>query len=294
MSAARGALVALGVVVALAALAVQLFVDGLYGGLAAPHSIPHHIAGDWPFALAQRTGIDRIAPVRTTLVSGALVRNEPARALALLADMGDSPDLLDLRGRAILMTGDAAKALQLFAAAGDFVTASAAIDVLANTDPRAALAVVRDFERQLDARASEPEIGAEAAWREGVIAAFAAHQYPADAPALERESEDAFGRALARAPNEEKYLLNYAFAALRLGDVKTANGAYDRAAQVVPDSVDAFVGVAVARAVRGDCAASRSAIARAQTLATEQHLDADPKAAGFESPVLAAFARCAQ
>ncbi len=292
MSAARGALVAAGVVMLCAALAVQLFVDGLYGSLAAPHSIPHHVAGDWPFTLAQRFGLDRSEVVRTTLVRAALVRNEPARAAALLAGMPDTTDVLDLRGRTAMAAGDDAAALRYFSAAGDFVTASAAIEAMGRSDPRAALVVIRDLEKQLDARASEPEIGAEAAWREGVIAAAASLRYPDDAPALLRESEDAFGRALARAPNEEKYLLNYAFVALRLGDVKTANGTYDRAAQVVPDSVDAFVGVAVTRAMRGDCAASRDAIVRARSLAGEQHLDADPKAAGFEPPSLAAFARC--
>ena len=67
-------------VVALPALAVQLIGDGLYGALAVPGSLPHALAGEWPFALAARTGLDRIAAVRVALARGAIVRGEPARA----------------------------------------------------------------------------------------------------------------------------------------------------------------------------------------------------------------------
>lgn len=288
----RGALIVVAAVVALAALGVQALADGLYGALATPHSLPHHLAGDWPFAVAEKTGLDRIGVVRVMLARGAIVRNEPARAVALLAPLGDSPDIADLRGRAALAAGDAASALRDLAAAGDFVTASSAIDALGQTDPRAALAVVHDLEARLAARASGPEIAAEAAWREGVIAAIAATRYPAAAADYDRESADAFARALARAPNEEKYLLNYAFAALRIGDATNARTAYARAAQVVPDSVDAFVGVAVSAAVLGDCATARTAFAQAKGFAAGQQRNADPVAAGYAAPAIAAFTRC--
>lgn len=288
----RGVPIAVAAVVALAALGVQAMADGLYGSLASPHSLPHRIAGDWPFAVAESTGLDRIGVVRIMLARGAIVRNEPARAVALLAPLGDGPDVIDLRGRAALAAGDATGALRDFAAAGDFVTASSAIDALGQADPRAALAVVHDLEARLAARASGPEIAAEAAWREGAIAAMASERYPADSAAFDRESVAAFSRALARAPNEEKYLLNYAFAALRVGDAASARTAYTRAAQVVPDSVDAFLGVAITAAVLGDCGSARTAFAHAQTFAGEQHRLADPAAAGYTTPMLAAFAHC--
>jgi tetratricopeptide (TPR) repeat protein len=292
LSALRGSIVALATVMLLAALAIQLLFDGLYGSVAAPHSLPHHIAGDWPFAVIDRTGLARVAGVRVMLARAALVREEPARARALLAGLPESPDVMDLRGRAAFEAGDPAASLRDFAAAGDFIAASTAIDALVASDPRAALAIVHDFEQQLAERAAAPEIAAEVAWREGVIAATAAARYPADALRYDREALAAFDRALARAPNEEKYLLNAAFAGLRLGDATGARRRYERAAQVVPDSVDAFLGVAVTAAVSGDCAAARAALGRARTFAAEQRRVADPAAAGYAEPMRAALARC--
>jgi tetratricopeptide (TPR) repeat protein len=290
-----GARTALGVAVAaivLLALAAQFVADGLYGSIAVAPSLPRALAGDWPFDLMARTGLDRIPAVRVELARGAIVKNEPARATALLAPLADTPDVIDLRGRAALLANDPATALRNFAAAGDFIAAQAAIDALGTSDPRAALALVRDFERRLAAGGSDPEIGAEVEFREGGIAAAAAARYPAEAEAYERASLDAFAQALARAPNEEKYLLNYAFAALRIGEAEGARRTYERAAQVVPDSVDAFLGVAVTAAALGDCAASRTAFARARAFASEQHRVADAAGAGYATDVRAAFARC--
>jgi tetratricopeptide (TPR) repeat protein len=279
-------------VLALVALAVQAFSDGLYGALAVPGSLPHALAGDWPFALAARSGLDRIGAVRVALARGALVGNEPARAAALLAPLPATAGVVDLRGRAAWAQGDAAAALRDFAAAGDYIAAQTAIDALGARDPRAALAIVRDFERRLAAGAASPEIGAEVEWREGQIAALAAQRYPREAAAYERAALAAYRRALARAPDEEKYLLNYAFTALLLGDAAAARSAYARAAQVVPDGVDALVGVAAAAAALGDCPSARTALARARAYAADQHRAADPAAAGYAPAVRSALRRC--
>jgi hypothetical protein len=292
LSAVRGSLGALCVVLLLVALAAQLVADGLYGSIAVAPSVPRALAGDWPFDLLARTGLDRIPAVRVELARGAIVRNEPARATALLAPLASTPEVIDLRGRTALLANDPAGALRDFAAAGDFIAGQAAIDALGTRDPRAALVIVRDFEARLAAGGSAPEIAAEVDWREGVIAAAAAARYPADAAAYDRASLDAFARALALATNDEKYLLNYAFAALRIGDAEGARRTYERAAQVVPDSVDAFVGVAVTTADLGDCAASRTALARARVFASQQHRTVDPVGAGYDADVRAAFARC--
>jgi tetratricopeptide (TPR) repeat protein len=293
LSGARRSLVALGAAVVLAALAAQLFGDGLYGALAVDGSIPRRLAGDWPFALAARSGLDRIGPVRVALARGALVQNEPARALALLAPFPASAEIVDLRGRAELERGAAPAALHDFAAAGDFIAAGAAIDALGARDPVAELALVRDFAQRLAANAASPEIGAEVDWREGQIAAQAAAAHPDQATAYQRAALAAYRRALDRAPDEEKYLLNDAFTALVLGGAADARATYQRAAQVVPDSVDAFVGIAVTSAVLGDCAAARAALAQARDAAVAQHVAVDPAAAGFAPAARAALARCA-
>ena len=292
MIALRRPFAALAALVVVLAGVAQLMGDGLYGTLATTHALPHMIAGDWPFALAERSGLDRIAPLRLALARAAIVRGEPDRAVALLATLPESGDVDDVRGRAALAVNDMPLALRSFEAAGDFVTATAAIDALAATDPRAALNVVRAFIVRLDARRSMPEIAAEATFREGTIAAIAGERYPSEADAFYRESAAAFDSALARAPNEEKYLLNAAFAELRIGHAGNARRAYARAAQVVPDSVDAFVGVAASSAATGDCPSARTAMTRARSLAPQQHRVADPVADGYAAPVLGALARC--
>jgi tetratricopeptide (TPR) repeat protein len=292
LSAVPRSLIALGCVIAALALAVQLFSDGLYGTLAVTPSLPAALAGDWPFELSAVLGLERSAHVRRALARGAIVRSEPARALAYLAPLPATAEVSDLRARAELAANDPARALRDFVAAGDFIAARSAIDALSTADPRAALGLVRDFERRLAARAASPEIAAEVDWSEGGIAALAAARYPRAAAQYERESLAAFSRALARAPNEEKYLLNAAFAALRLGDAGRARALYVRAAQVVPDSVDAFVGVAVTAAAQADCASARGAIARARVFAAQQHRSADAAGDGYAPDVLAAAGRC--
>jgi tetratricopeptide (TPR) repeat protein len=292
LSAARRTLVVLGAALALLALAVQIISDGLFGSLAATPSLPRALSGAWPFALGNALGFDRSAHIRRALARGAIVQGLPAQALVLLAPLPASPEVTDLRAQAELAANDPARALRDFAAAGDFIAARSAIEALSTTDPRAALVLVRDFERQLAQRAAPPEIAAEVYWSEGGIAARAAALYPNDALAYDRAALAAFARALARAPNEEKYLLNDAFAALRLGDTAQARAAYVRAAQVVPDSVDAFVGIAVTAAVQGDCASARTALQRARAFADRQHRTADPGGAGYAPAVLGALGRC--
>ncbi len=239
----RRSLVAFAALVALLALAVQLAADGLYGVVAEPGSLPYALAGDWPFALAQRTGLDRVGALRVALARGALARADPGRAQAVLAPLPGTATVVDLRGRVALAAGDPALALDDFAVAGDFIAAQAAIDALAARDPVQALAIVRSFERTLNAAKAEPEIAAEVAWREGQIAALAAARAPGQANGYLRDALAAYGRALALAPDDEKYLLNEAFVALELGDAAAACATYARAAQVVPGSADALAGL---------------------------------------------------
>jgi tetratricopeptide (TPR) repeat protein len=292
LSGVRGSLLGIAAALVVVAAIAQGSADGLYGAIALPWSVPHALAGDWPFDLAARTGLDRFPIVRLELARGAIVRNEPARATALLATLPDSSDVVDLRGRTALLSSDAATALRDFAAAGDFIAAQAAIDALDVRDPRAALALVRDFEQKLAQNATDPEISAEVEFREGEIAAVAAGRYPAEADYYARASLDAFARALERAPDEEKYLLNYAGAAMRTGDVEAAKRTFLRAAQVVPDSVDAFTGIASTAAALGDCATARTAFAQARRFAALQQRTVDATGDGYAPDIRAAIARC--
>lgn len=263
-------LVAAAIVLAVLAAAVQAGASALYGELGTPGSLPHRIAGNWPFAVAERLGLEQLPPLRTGFARAAVFRGDDAEAQRLLASLGDSPDADDLRGRLALHQGDTADALRWFARAGDFVSARATIDELAARDPQAAYAVVRGFDERLSHGVTSPEIDAEVIWREGQIAAAIAYAQPAQSARYNRLALADYARALALAPNEETYLLAFGYQALVVGEPVRSQAAYDSAVRVVPDSVDAYVGRAVADATLGDCAASHAALANARRFAAQQ------------------------
>lgn len=265
----RAFALALALVVVLAAAGVQAASSALYGSLAVPGSLPARIAGDWPLRVAERLGLDRIGTVRFALARAAVFRGDDADAQRLLAGLGNadpaSPvtlaDVADLRGRLAQHDGDAPNALRWFTVAGDFAAARGTIDALAVRDPSAAYAVIRAFDERLGRGSPTPEVEADLVWREGQIAAAIGLGNPAQAEHYYRLALDAYRRALALAPNEETYLLAFGYQSLVLADPRGARDAYATAARVVPDSVDAFVGLAAADAALGDCSAARRALA---------------------------------
>lgn len=259
----RRAAVALAVIVVLVAAAVQVMTSALYGALGIPGSLPARLDGAWPLRVAERTGLDRVGPVRIALARAAVFRGDDADAQRLLTAAGSGATADDLRGRLALREGDANAALQWFAAAGDFAAARGIIDALAARDPRAAYDVIRRFDERIAGGTATPEVAADLLWREGQIAAAVAYAAPAEAARYNRLALEAYRRALALAPNEETYLLAFGYQSLVLGDPRGARDAYVTAARVVPDSTDAFVGWAAASAALGDCATARRALAEA-------------------------------
>lgn len=282
-----------GIVIVLVAALVQLAASATYGELAATPSLPHAIAGDWALRDALALGLDRIPPLREPLARAAVARGDTAAAERLLATLGNSADADDLRGRLAQARGDRAAALAWFSTAGDFVAAEPTIDALAQRDPVAALAVIGDFDRRLARRAAAPEIAAEIAWRSGQIAAAAAYAHPAERARYDAAALADYRRALARAPNEETYLLAYGYQALVVARPAESEAAYREAVRSVPDSVDAFVGLAAASSILGDCATARDAYARAVGFAVEQRRPRDV-AAGYSSLIRSALARCGE
>jgi predicted Zn-dependent protease len=262
----RIAAVVVAFAIGLLAALIQVASSAVYGELAVAGSVPRALAGDWPLRAALRLRLDRVPALRAPLARAAIFRGDTALAQRLLATLstGD-PSVNDLRGRLALRSGDAAAALRWFAEAGDFVAARPAIDALAERNPREAYALIGRFDERLGGGASA-EIGAEVLWREGQIAAAVAYSDPALSERYNRLALDAYRRALQRAPNEETYLLAYGYQALVIGDAAGAREAYRNAVRVVPDSIDAFVGLAAANATLGDCPAARIALARAGSL----------------------------
>ena len=81
-----------------------------------------------------------------------------------------------------------------------------------------------------------------------------------------RDAETSYERALALAPNEETYLLAAGFQSLANGDAAAAARFYTHAAEVVPNSADAYAGLAWTAAAAGDCAHAREHLAHARAL----------------------------
>ena len=249
---------------ALAALlgAVQLASSAAYGDLAVRPSLPAALH-------------DHASNLLRPLLGGARARAEAAvhdgdlaTAERLVAPLPNDAETADIRGRIAEAHGDRDAAVQQYVRAGDVVRAQALIDKLATTDPDRALAdqALLVAAHQDDANAGE--VRGEAWWRLGQLQAAAGYRNPAQRAAYWRKAEASYERALALAPNEETYLLAAGFQSLANGDVPAASRWYAHAADVVPNSADAYAGLAWTAAAVHDCAHARDALARARALRT--------------------------
>ena len=247
---------------ALAALlgTVQLASSAAYGDLAVRPSLP---------ALLH----DRVPKLFRPLLGGPRARAEAAvhdgdlaTAERLAAALPDDAESADVRGRIAEARGERDAAVQLYVRAGDVVRAQALIDALAATDPDRALTdqAMLVAAHQDDARAGE--VRGEAWWRLGQLQAAAGYRDAAKRADFWRKAEASYERALDLAPNEETYLLAAGFQSLANGDAAAASRWYAHAADVVPNSADAYAGLAWTAAASHDCARARDNLARARSL----------------------------
>src|ERR1700681_4767904 len=256
---------------ALAALlgAVQLAWSAAYGDLAVRPSLPAALH-------------DRVPGLFRPLLGGARARAEAAvhdgdlaTAERLAATLPNDAESADVRGRIAEARGDRDTALQQYVRAGDVVRAQALIDALAA--------------HQDDAGAGE--VRGEAWWRLGQLQAAAGYRNPAQRAKYWRKAETSYERALALAPNEETYLLAAGFQSLANGDVGASARWYAHAADVVPNSADAFAGLAWTAAAAHDCARARDNLARARALRAA--MTTAPAADPVDAPLVgAALKRC--
>jgi tetratricopeptide (TPR) repeat protein len=247
---------------ALAALlgAVQLASSAAYGDLAVRPSLPAALHAAAPALLRPFLGSAQ-ARAEAAVHDGDL-----ATAERLAAGLPNDAESADVRGRIAEAHGDREAAIQQYIRAGDVVRAQALIDALAATQPDRALA---DQALLVAAHANDAnagEVRGEAWWRLGQLQAAAGYRNPAQRTAYWRKAETSYERALALAPNEETYLLAAGFQSLANGDVAAASRWYARAAEVVPNSADAYAGLAWTAAASHDCAHAREHLARARTL----------------------------
>jgi tetratricopeptide (TPR) repeat protein len=263
---------------------VQIASSAAYGDLAVRGSLPAVLHAIDPWLLRPVLGG---AGARA---AAALHNRDTAEASALVAGLPDDAESADLRGRLLEWEGDRDGAIAAYVRAKDFTRAQGLIAAEGGHDIERAL---RDQQRLVAALSADPnasEVTGEAWWRLGQMQASAGYGDLAAQPYYWREAEKSYEHALELAPNEETYLLAAGYQSLANGDAAASLQFYRRAAEVVPNSVDAWVGLAWAAAVAHDCVAARSYLERALAL----H---DPRLAkasdAFRNPIAgAALGRC--
>lgn len=255
-------IVAFGLVVVLGA--VQLASSAAYGDLAARLSLPAALHAADPALLRPLLG-DASARAAAALHDGDL-----AGAERLIATLPDDARTADLRGQLAQAHGERDAAIAQYVRAGDVTRAQALIDGIVATEPARALADQRLLVAALRDDPGAGEVTGQAWWRLGQLQAAEGYRDPAHRAATGREAETSYERALALAPNEETYLLAAGYQSLANGDRAAAARWYTRAAEVVPNSADAYAGLAWTAALAGECAHARTNADRARTLRAQQ------------------------
>ncbi|MDQ6941161.1 MAG: hypothetical protein M3169_01440 [Candidatus Eremiobacteraeota bacterium] len=242
--------------------AVQLASSAAYGDLAVRPSLPAALHDHVPTLFRPLLGNARAG------AEAAVHDGDLATAERLAATLPNDAENADVRGRIAQARGDRGAAVQYYVRAGDVVRAQALIDALATTQPDRALAdqALLVAAHQDDANAGEAR--GEAWWRLGQLQAAAGYRNAAERTSYWRKAETSYERALALAPNEETYLLAAGFQSLANGDVTASSRWYAHAAEVVPNSADAYAGLAWTAAATHDCAHARENLARARALRT--------------------------
>ncbi len=256
----RTAVIVVGLALTALLGAVQLASSAAYGDLAVRPSFPAALHDRLPDLFRPLLG-DARARAEAAVHEGDLTTAE-----RLAATLPDDPESADVRGRIAEAHGDRDAAVQLYIRAGDVVRAQALIDALAQTRPDRALA---DQTLLIAAHQDDPsagEVRGEAWWRLGQLQAAAGYRNPVERMPYWRKAETSYERALALAPNEETYLLAAGYQSLANGDAAAAARWYTHAAEVVPNSADAYAGLAWTAAAKHDCARARDALTRARTL----------------------------
>jgi tetratricopeptide (TPR) repeat protein len=240
--------------------AVQIASFAAYGDLAARPSLPAVLHARAPALLRPLLGGPRAQ------AAAAVHDGDLATAQRIVATLPDDAETADLRGRIAQARGDRNAAVASYVQAGDVVRAETLIDALAASDPERALA---DQQRLVAALHDDPnasEVAGEAWWRLGELQAAVGNRDPSRRAKFWPAAEMSYERALALAPNEETYLLAAAYQSLENGNLAAAERYYTHAADVVPNSADAYAGLAWAAAARKQCAAARTYLARARAL----------------------------
>lgn len=282
----RPVLVLAAVLVAAWLGAVQLASTAAYGDLAVHPSFPAALHDRAPKLLRSLLGGERAR------AAAAIHDGDLATAERLTASLSDDAQTADLRGRIAEARGDRDAAVASFVRAGDVVRAQNLIDALARSDPARALADQERLVVALHDDRSAGEVTGQAWWRLGELQAAAGYRNTARREIYWRAAQASYERALALAPNEETYLLAAGYQSLANGDAAASERFYKHAADVVPNSADAYAGLAWTAAARNDCPRARTALAKARALRSAMTTAPAPRDPTVDTIAGPALKRC--
>lgn len=210
--------------------------------------------------LAVYGALDRVAPsssVEDVLANAALARGDTtlARHYAVRMPPGSRRD--GTLAAIAAQRGELVLAYEYAYAAADSERLQADVMALARTQPAAAYDEERRVRARLATLGTQPDAVAEADWTLGALASWSGHP---------RRAMQQFEIALASAPLNEKYLLSAANQALSMRDNARAQALYRRCLSVDPASGNAFAGLGILAARRGDRATATAFLAKARAV----------------------------
>ena len=232
-----------------------------------PHAVPPSVA-----ARVDRLDPARALPetLRLVLAREALARGDDVDAEAHVARLSPSRDRLALVGELADARGDATAAVRAYLDAGDLSGVERHVATLvAGGRVADALALQRAVVTRLSDERGQADTLAEAYFQLGRIEETQAYALAVGADARHRHemlAGGAYGRAVALAPLEERYLIAFGNQQLNLDDIAGAERAFERAHDVDPTSAEPLAGLGDAAFSRDDATAARTYLARARAL----------------------------
>ncbi len=208
--------------------------------------------------------------LRLVIARAALTAGDAARARYELRFLAPSPDRAALVATLARAEADLDGAVRGDLAAGDYAALAGDLDLLAARGALArALAIQRVAAARLAVDRTAPAASAQAQYRLGVFEEATAERLAPGSPqrrSHEAAAADAYARALALGPLDERYLLAAANQALNMNDWPLAARTFARARALDPAGADPVAGLGDLALRQGDRAAARTYLVQARAL----------------------------
>ncbi len=235
------------------------------------------LAGAWPRFVPSSTaarldGIPQSVPLppalALVLAREALAHGDRGAAAAFARRLGPSRDLAALQGDIADARGDTAGAVRAYLAAGDRDGIERHVsDLVAAGRVTDAVALQRALVARLASERAQADALAEASFELGGVEELGAYRLlVGSVPRRDAETRalEAYRRAVALAPLEERYLIAFGNQELNVDDISAAERAFERARDVDPTSAEPLAGLGDAAFSRDDPARARAYLAQAR------------------------------